>query len=493
MYIINIAAELAPIAKVGGLADVVLGLSRELSWDGHDVDIIIPKYDCMDADLVRDLHIERTDLKVSWEGLEYTNSIWMGWVENLKVYFIDPHHPKLFFSRGCIYACEDDNDRFLYFAKAALELIRHLGLKPNVLQLNDWHTAIAAPLYKIYYQKHGIEKCGLIYTIHNLEYQGIVAAHNIEKLDIALPLEPLRDLSNPENFNLMKGAILFADRVTTVSKTYAAEILTPEHGKGLNELLYENRHKLRGITNGIDYAYWNPETDKYLPTHYSLREEPRGDRDRATIDRKGFVKQSLRKRLMLDEKHRPIVGCVTRLVPQKGVELIRHALYKTLDLHGQFVLLGTTPIPSINKEFHELMKEFTDHPNVHIILKHEEEIAHLIFGGSDMFIVPSLFEPCGLTQLIAMKYGSVPIVRKTGGLSDTVFDVDHSQRPFEERNGYLFDQPTKEAFNEVLERAFKCWFEEPLRWRLIMENAMRADYSWRRPAKEYLALYAEVQ
>lgn len=496
MHIINIASELAPLAKIGGLADVVLGLSRELSWKGHDVDIIIPKYDCMDSNQVRDLTIDYSDLKSFYNGEWHSNTVWMGWVENIKVYFIQPHHPRHFFDRGCIYGCDDDIERFLYFCRAALEFILKKGFQPDILHLHDWQTAVVAPLFKDMYRTLGLTKPGTVFTIHNIEYQGKCSPFDLDKIGLpgknyTTPTKML-DPFNHGLINLLKGGIVYADKVTTVSPNYAKEVKTPEGGRGLDKILIEHQDKLSGILNGLDYSYWNPEIDRYLPAHFSNREMPSNAKDRNTIDKKAYVKKVLRERLMLDETHRPILGCITRLVPQKGLEMIKHALYHTLEKEGQFVLLGSSPIPSINAEFHELKKRFTDHPHVSLILQHQEELAHLIFAGSDMFIVPSIFEPCGLTQLIALKYGSVPIVRKTGGLADTVFDVDYSKVPLEQRNGYTFDFPDNLGVNSALDRAFKCWHQEPDAWRQLMIRGMAQDFSWNKPSNEYLEIYKQI-
>ncbi|MCB1149494.1 MAG: glycogen synthase [Chlamydiia bacterium] len=484
MHIIHIASEIAPIAKIGGLGDVLLGLPREQSRLKNDVDLFLPKYDCMDTAPVRDLHILDSSVEVEWEGVKHKNTIWVGWLDSIKIYFIDPQHPKLFFNRGCIYGCDDDVDRFIYFSKAALETIKALQLKPQILHLHDWHTAAVALFCKEMYTV----PAGLVYSIHNLQYQGLTQSIALEHAGLdPLKLKRFADDAQPELLNLMKTGILCSDKVTTVSCTYAREIQTEEHGMGLSKILAENGHKVRGIINGVDYNYWNPEKDPLLPAAYSPRIEPKDEKDRATLDRKGFVKKFLREKLALDEAHRPLVGVVARLVPQKGVHLIEHALYRTLEKHGQFVLLGTTQIPSINREFHDLMHKFAEHPHVRLTLKHEEELAHLIFGGADIFLVPSIFEPCGLTQLIAMKYGAIPVVRHTGGLADTVHDLDHP-----EGNGYVFQEPTPKGFNTAFDRAVEDWYERPAWWRETVERVMQLDYSWKKPALEYLELYGKV-
>ena len=496
MHIIHIASELAPLAKVGGLGDVLLGLSRELSWKGHDVDIIIPKYDCMDTSEVRDLNIIANDVPCYYDGETYTNSIWMGWVENLRVYFIEPHHPSHFFERGCFYGCEDDIDRYLYFGRTALEFLLSKQINPDIIHLHDWHTAAVAALYKEIFNPLGLTSASTVFTIHNLEYQGKCAPFNLDRIGLDstkyLTAEQMQDPLDPTLLNLVKGAIFYADFVTTVSPNYAKEVLTPEGGRGLDKFLLKYRDKFAGVLNGLDYSYWNPEIDRYLPVHYSPREVPANKKDRNTLDKKAFVKKLFRDREFLAGDHSPIVGCVTRLVPQKGLEMIKHALTYTLARGGQFALLGSSPIMSISDEFHALKQQYADHPHVCLILHHQEELAHMIFAASDMFIVPSLFEPCGLTQMIALKYGAIPIVRRTGGLADTIFDVDNSGRPFEETNGYTFDYPDAHGIESALERAIECWFHNPDRWRKMMIHGMNIDFSWNQSSNRYLEIYKSL-
>lgn len=493
MHIVHIASELAPLAKVGGLADVLLGLSREQSWKGHDVDIIIPKYDCMDSDQIRDLTIEYQDLPSYYQGQWYKNTIWIGWVENLKVYFVEPHIPRHFFNRGCFYGCEDDVERFLYFSRTALEFLYKKGLQPDILHIHDWQTAVIAPLMEEIYRKLGFNKSKVIMTVHNFDYQGKCAKHDLDWIGLdggALKVpEKLQDPYQPNDANLLKGGIVYADYITTVSPNYAKEVLTKEGGRGLDATLLKHQKKFSGILNGIDYSYWNPEVDRYLPAHFSSREVPSNKKDRNTLDKKGYIKKVLREKLLLSEDHKPILGCITRLVPQKGIELIKYAMEYIIQHGGQFVLLGSTSIPSINNEFHELKKKYLEDPNVHMTLHHQEDLAHMIFAASDMFIVPSLFEPCGLTQMIALKYGSIPIVRKTGGLADTIFDVDYSGLPFEQTNGYSFDYPDIKGVESALSRALDCWFHDQDKWRKLMIQGMNIDFSWNIPADKYIDIY----
>lgn len=497
MHIIHVAAEMAPIAKVGGLADVLLGLCRELSWKGHDVDIIIPKYDCMDTHEVRDLNIVYQDLMSFYEGKWYSNTVWMGWVENLRVYFIAPHHPRYFFERGCFYGCDDDIERYLYFCRVVMEFLYKKQIHPDIIHLHDWQTTAIAPLYKDMYRPLGFKNLKLAFTIHNIEYQGRCSTADLDKIGLVgldyLKDDRMQDSTDLDIINLLKGGIVYSDCVTTVSPRYAEEVKTPEGGKGLEKVLTQHQDKFVGILNGVDYSYWNPEIDRHLPVHYSSRETPANKKDHNTFDKKGYIKKLLRERLLLSEEYRPIVSCITRLVPQKGPELIIHALKHTLKRGGQFVLLGSTPVPSIGAEFHALKHEYADHPHVSLTLQHHEDLSHLVYAASDMIIVPSIFEPCGLTQMIALRYGTIPIVRRTGGLADTIFDVDHSGRKFEETNGYTFDDPSNAALESALDRAFDCWFHNQEKWRKLLLNGMNIDFSWNKPSNLYLKAYQKTE
>lgn len=497
MHIIHIASELAPIAKVGGLADVVLGLSRELSWKGHDVDIIIPKYDCIDSTQIRDLAVDTHNLMSFYNGEWISNTVWIGWVENLKVYFIEPHHHRYFFNRGCFYGCDDDIERFLYFSRTAVEFIYKRPLNPDIIHLHDWETAVIAPLLANMYRQIGLTKPRTVLTIHNMEYQGQCAPSDLGFIGLDPSYyhhsDRMQDSRYSHLVNLLKGGIVYADFVTTVSPNYAKEVLTPEGGRGLESVLNLYSSKFKGVLNGLDYSYWNPEIDRFLPAHFSGRECPSNKKDKNTFDKKGFIKRLLREKLNLAEEHRPIVGCISRLVPQKGIEFIKHTIDHIIDKKGQFVLLGSSPIPSISHEFHELKQRYMDSEYVSLNLQHQEELAHMIYAGSDMFIVPSLFEPCGLTQMIALKYGAVPITRQTGGLADTIFDIDHSTVPFESRNGYTFEKADIPSFDAVLTRAIDCWFNDPEKWRSLVFNGMNIDFSWNKPADRYLEIYAGLK
>ncbi len=281
----------------------------------------------------------------------------------------------------------------------------------------------------------------------------------------------------------MKGGIVYANFVTTVSPRYLDEILYSAQNYGLGHTLHVHRGKLGGILNGLDYDVWNPETDRHIPRRYGLEH----------LDDKFVNKAALRSRFWLRDALRPVVCYVGRLDQQKGLPLVAHAIHYCLNQGCQFVLLGTAADGRIAHQFQELKRHYNDHPDCHIELGFNEELSHLIYAGAEMIIVPSLFEPCGLTQMIGLKYGTVPIVRATGGLADTIFDADYAPKPYHERNGYTFNDFNNAGIESALHRAIGLWYSYPRYFRELMENGMRCDYSWNHPGQHYLNVYEYIR
>lgn len=461
MKIVHISAELAPIAKVGGLADALFGLAKNLVHLGHDVEIILPKYDTLKISEIKDLHQTSDDLSSFFKGRWFQTHIWKGKVHGLNVTFIDPKEPLNFFKRGKVYGDVDDPERFAFFSRAALEYL-HRNDPPDIIHLHDWHASLVAPLYKIHFGGHG----KVVLTLHNMAYRGITSAQLLEK--IGLETDELFEDSGGRTINILRGGIVYSDFVTTVSPTYAKELLEKKDYDNLCYLL--SRHAFKGILNGIDYNYWNPESDPHLPYHFSS----------GSLEMKKKLAQLVRKKFSLEDEDSPLVCCITRLVHQKGPELIKSAILRTLEGGGQFVLIGATSDEETQERFSNLKKKLSSSHHVYIDLTYNEELAHLVYAASDLFLVPSIFEPCGLTQLISMRYGALPLVRRTGGLADTVFDGE---------NGFTFDDPTAEAISKTVDRALKLWFEDQGEWKKMMQEAMTRDYSWQTPAEEYLQVY----
>ncbi|KAF2314662.1 hypothetical protein GH714_028333 [Hevea brasiliensis] len=437
LYVIHIAAEMAPVAKVGGLGDVVTGLGKALQKRGHLVEIILPKYDCMQYDGIGNLRALDVVLESYFDGKLYKNNIWVGIIEGLPVYFIEPLHPGKFFWRGHFYGEHDDFKRFSFFSRAALEFLLQAGKKPDVIHCHDWQTAFVAPLYWDIYAPKGLNSARICFTCHNFEYQGTAPASELAScgLDVQQLNRPdrMQDNSAHDRVNPIKGAVVFSNIVTTVSPTYAQEVRTSEGGRGLHSTLNFHAKKFIGILNGIDTDAWNPVTDTLLKVQYSAND----------LQGKAENKIATRRRLGLStaDARQPLVGCITRLVPQKGVHLIRHAIYRTLELGGQFLLLGSSPV------------------------------AHI--------------------QMIAMRYGSIPIARKTGGLNDSVFDVDDDTIPLQFQNGYTFLNPDEKGVNSALERAFNYYRNNPEGWQQLVQKDMKIDFSWESSASQYEELYSK--
>jgi len=487
MYVVQITPEMAPVAKVGGLADVVTGLTRELEIRGNPVEIILPKYDCMRYDQIRDLHVTYQDLWVPWYDGAVHCSVWFGYVRDYKCFFIEPHSQDNFFSRGSIYGFDDDILRFAFFSRAAIEFLWKAGKHPEIIHCHDWQSALVPVfLYEIY-QPMGMTHPRVCYTIHNFKHQGVTGNFVLNATGLNRPeyyLHPDRLLDNhtPHAVNLMKGGVVYSNFVTTVSPRHAFEAMHGQ-GFGLEPTLHTHHAKFGGIVNGVDYDVWNPEIDPFIPFRYNVDD----------IDEKYKNKQALRSRLLLADSEKPIIAFIGRLDPQKGLELVRHALFHSLNHRGQFVLLGSSPDAEINSYFWELKRHLNDSPDCHIEIGFDEELAHLIYCGADMVVVPSQFEPCGLTQLIAMRYGTVPVVRAVGGLADTVVDKDFSDKPLHERNGYVFNDYDEAGLESALSRAIDCYYDFPEHFRELMKNAMRTDYSWNHPGQHYLNIYDHIR
>ncbi|GLT52638.1 hypothetical protein SLA2020_259660 [Shorea laevis] len=444
MHIVHIAVEMAPIAKVGGLGDVVTSLSRAVQDLKHNVDIILPKYDCLKLSHVKDLQYRRS---YPWGGIEI--KVWHGKVEGLPVYFLEPQNG--FFWKGCIYGCGNDAERFGFFCHAALEYLQQDGFHPDIIHCHDWSSAPVASLFKDHYMHYGLSKARVVFTIHNLEF----GAHFIGK------------------------AMAYSDKATTVSHTYSKEIAG-------NSAVAPHLHKFHGILNGIDPDIWDPFNDKIIPVSYTSEN---------VIEGKRAAKEVLQRRLGLKVFDHPLVGIITRLTHQKGIHLIKHAIWQTLERNGQVVLLGSAPDPRIQNDFVNLANQLhSPHwDRARLCLTYDEPLSHLIYAGADFILVPSIFEPCGLTQLVAMRYGSIPVVRKTGGLHDTVFDVDHDKERAQaqglEPNGFSFEGADGGGVDYALNRAISAWYDGRDWFNSLCKRVMEQDWSWNRPALDYLELY----
>ena len=488
MYIVMLASECAPVAKIGGLGDVVYGLSREIAKRGHAVEIILPKYDCMRYDHIYNLHVAYHNLMVPWFNYQIRCTVWFGFVHGAHCFFIEPHSKENFFNRGSYYGFPDEHMRFAFFTKAAMEFMLKTGKRPNVIHSHDWQTALAPVMLYEMYKKIGMHDVRAMHTIHNFKHQGIAGENVLWMTGLGSPSHfysrfRLGDDFNPSAVNFTRGAIVYSNFVTTVSPRHAFETRFTEQGKGLGHILHIHRRKFGGVLNGLDYEMWNPQTDPHIPVHYNVD----------SIDDKYRNKQALRERLLLADSFKPIIAYVGRLDTQKGIHLIRHALFHAINNGAQFVLLGSSPEQGINDYFWHLKYHLNNNPDCHLEIGYNEELAHLIYAGADMITVPSMFEPCGLTQMIALRYGAVPIVRAVGGLADTVFDINHSDKPMHERNGYVFHHADYAGIESAMNRAIGLWYSYPEVFRNLVENGMRCDYSWNHPAQDYINIYEYIR
>ena len=487
MHIIHIAAELAPICKVGGLADVVQGLSRELVIRGNLVEIILPKYKHMRYELITKLVKSCDSLLVEWHQRQISCTIYKGFVDELTCFFIEADSEDNFFNREDCYGEADDAERFAFFSKASMEFLHKSNRQPDIIHCHDWHTGLIPVFQTEVYQYLGLRDSRTCYTIHNFKHQGIcgeeiLCATDLNRPEYYFSPDRLGDNTYKSALNLMKGGIVYSDFVTTVSPTYALEAKKPEQGFGLEKTLQIHHEKFEGVINGIDMKEWNPQDDRFITENYSVQ----------SIERKLENKRALRECLQLEDNKRPIIAYIGRLDAQKGLELVRHSIFYCINNKAQFVLLGTSPDPSVNEDFEELKDQINQDPNCHLEIRFDEELAHQIYAGADMLLVPSRFEPCGLTQLIAMRYGTIPVVRSVGGLADTVFDKDNSEKDLDMRNGYVFKNDDIFGVESALERAITCFNTAPKDFHSLIVAAMQTDHSWSKSGQRYIDIYTRI-
>lgn len=489
MHIVHLTSELSPIAKVGGLGDVIHGLARQQTEKGHHVEVILPRYDIIDFEALSNLKMNMRDLWSYENSEQIHNSVWSARIDGVSLYLIEPHHTEYYFNRGKIYGEPDDIARFLYFCKTALEFLLKSRKQPDVIHIHDWPTAIVAPLLKETYHKLGLVPGGVVLTIHNLEHQGKCLARDLSRIGLRggdfLTAGSMQDPLDPTLINLLKGGIEFSDAVTTVSPRYAEEIKTPLGGAGLHHTIIRNDRKIHGILNGIETELWNPAKDHYLIRNYN----PEPSHIRNVLKNKKTNKELLLKKLHLEPTKGPLVTCITRLVHQKCPDLIKEAILYTIEKKGQFILLGSTHDKEIEKEFLKLKNNPRLQESGFIQLTFDDIFAHQLYAAADAIIIPSLYEPCGLTQMIGMRYGTVPIVRRTGGLADTVFDIDLSDKPFNMRTGFAFDFPDPTGIHWVMDRVFDCYHNDQKKWQTIMQNGFNVDFSWARSENDYEKVY----
>jgi starch synthase len=478
MKILFAASEVVPFAKTGGLADVAGALPKALARRGCEIAVMLPKY--------RQVDVDRFQLKKIKEGMlvpmgskMVPGGLWKTELEEkVTVYFVEQND---YFDRDGLYVDSNNKDypdnaeRFGFFSRAVLEASKILGFKPDIVHAHDWQTALI-PVYlkTLYKQDPWFDKTRTVFTIHNLGYQGIFNKYEIVKIGLGWELFHHEKLEFYGDLNLLKGGIIYADVLNTVSRKYAEEIQTPEFGHRLDGLLRTRKKDLYGILNGIDYEEWHPSIDKFIAANYHVDD----------LSGKAICKSDLQREYKLPIRSEvALIGMITRLVEQKGIDLVADVLDKMMELDLQLVLLGTG-----DKWAHEFFQaaQVRYPQKIGVALRYDNVLAHKIEAGADMFLMPSRYEPCGLNQMYSLAYGTVPIVRATGGLDDTVENFNPTTG---QGTGFKFLRPTPEELLNAIYPAILNFYTNKTGWIRLMRNGMLKNFSWDVSAGEYIKLY----
>jgi starch synthase len=481
LKILFVTSEMVPFCKTGGLADVLGSLPPVLASLGHEVHVMLPGYASIDRAQYgfRQEH-EQFQVPVGpvTKPVTVSSADWKGTC----VHLIENEE---YFDRPALYGNEqgdyyDNGPRFICFCRGVLETAKYIGFKPEIISAHDWQAGlIPAYLETAYSRDSFFLNTRTLFTIHNLGYQGNFAPWVFSLSGIPESEFHWQRMEYYGNVSFLKSGIVYADAVSTVSERYAEEITAEPLGFGMQGVLAERRKDLYGILNGIDDQEWNPASDQALPARFNARELAGRKKCReALLAKCGFPR----------DKNTPLFGIVSRLDSQKGFDILEEAMGKIVSLDASLVVLGTG-----SREHMETLERFATRytGRIRIFLKFDIPLSRLIYGGSDGFLMPSRYEPCGLGQMIAMRYGALPVVHTTGGLADTVFDLD---RDPDRGNGFAFEEYSAEALMETMDRAVKA-FHEPgrPRWNLAMERGMRSDFSWRHSAEKYVALFKKIR
>jgi len=474
LKVLFLSAEAVPFAKVGGLADVAGALPKALRALGHDARLMIPRYGSISSDRFHFEQLGKPFPVPVGPGEEHVHLVHTTTEDGVPVYLV--WDEKFFSPRERVYGFDDDPQRFTFFSQAAVAALPLLDWTPDVVHANDWHTA-AVPTWLAYEGRFLREYRHMVslFTIHNLAYQGI--AGRLILTFACMEYVKHLDVEPPGEVNWMAQGIANADLVNTVSRQYAQDILKPEAGGGLVPLLSRRRDRLSGVLNGIDEDVWNPATDPHITQRF----------DRSSLNMRAVNKAALQQEARLPVRPDvPLLGMVSRLDGIKGIDLVEPMLERLLAGDVQFVLLGIGQ-PEYHRMLEALQARFPD--RMQVFLRYDDPLAHRIYAGCDLFLMPSRFEPCGLGQMIAMHYGAVPVVHKTGGLADTV--ADYHLRP-DRATGFTFTPFSSEAFWDALERALAV-FRDREAWAALQSRGMQTDFSWKAAAKKYVKLYQRAQ
>lgn len=469
--ILFVASEGLPYIKSGGLADVIGSLPQQINSDDYHCSVVLPLYK-----KIKDKYeLEKlNDFPVHSGKINTTASLYKTINENVEFYFIGNDR---YFYRDGLYGYVDDGERFAFFSKAVLEMLNVIDFKVDILACNDWHTGMVPILCKKEYTDSYHRNIKTTYTIHNLLFQGNFPKDLLDYFNLDRFYYNNGDIKFDDGISFMKAGILYADKVLTVSQTYAQEILTEEYSERMEGPLRYRKNDLVGIVNGIDTNMWDPETDKLIPVNYSARK----------MSGKKKCKKEVQKSLGLREADDVLlIGMISRLTWQKGVSLLLEKLSSIMNQDVQLVILGTGE-NYIESQFKQL-EHIYPHRAV-FYCGYSEELSHKIYSGVDLLLMPSLFEPCGISQLIAMRYGALPLVREVGGLKDTVAPYNEYEHT---GNGFSFRYFNGDELMNVLNYAIYVYYYKKKDWKLLMKNAMNTDVSWTNSAKKYVALFDEM-
>lgn len=470
------SSEVTPFAKTGGLADVSASLPAAMASLGHQVRIVMPMYRSVMKGSF-ELKLLEKSLEVPFRGKILKDKVYYSEISrNLLIYFIKRDE---FFDRDMLYGTSegdyvDNADRFIFFSRGTLHLIKLIGFQPDIVHCNDWQTSLVPVYLKSSYKDdpffHNTLK---VFTIHNLAYQGVFPKEYMDISELPSELFSLKGLEYYGKMNFMKGGIVFTDVITTVSEKYAQEIQTPEYGHGLDGVLKERNDDINGVLNGVDYTEWNPEADPHIAANYSPKD----------LSGKKKCKKELIEIFRLEGSvETPIIGIISRLADQKGFDILADAMDELMKMKLFLVLLGRGD-EKYEKQFSELGKKYKGRLGVKIAF--DNVLAHKIEAGSNMFLMPSRYEPCGLNQLYSLKYGTIPVVRATGGLDDTVQEFEPET---EKGNGFKFFEYSSKALIEKVKRALVIYKNKEL-WLKLVKNAMNEDFSWNKSALRYQEIY----
>ena len=473
LKVLVVASEAGPFIKSGGLGDVVASLPKALQQAGVDVRVVIPRYQKLKESQLTDVEC-LGEIEVILGNVAQKANILIK-PGKVPVYFIENGH---YFGRDGLYGYEDDSERFGFFSKAVLEMIGEIDFYPDMIHCNDWQTGPVCMYLKEQYNKiMDYSKIKIMFTIHNLQYQGNFSKSVLNMLGVSEDCYHNGMVEFHSNVSYMKMGLMYADAISTVSETYAKEIQEEKHGYGMQGILQSRRDVLYGILNGIDTDGNNPETDTRIPNHYNA----------TNLEGKRKNKHILQEKLGLDQRSDvPIIGMTTRLADQKGLDLLAEGFHEMMGRDIQFILIGTGE-PRFESFFQEMAHIYKGRVSTNIFF--DEGTAQEIYSGSDLFLMPSRFEPCGLGQMFSLRYGTIPIVRKTGGLADTVF---HYNPKTKTGNGFVFESYDIGGMLWALDQSLSVFHEGQEVWHVVVENAMKSDYSMEKMAQKYIKVYKNI-